>query len=492
MKGNINMKCELIKEQLSAYLDKELNPEEKIQVERHLGECPACKKELGELSLTIQAISTLPRLSAPQDSCCEIKAKLQHAHPVYQKPALHIRFFKPAAILTAAAAGFLIAFYALITPGVKTTEYGAQPETYINTVDDRTEPFAVKQNSVPKEFREQRKADESGRGALAMDKLNNNSDINADGAYLGNEASLDMDEELADADENDWGKSSETVYSITVSEQELPEVLLAFQNELDRMNVYQDYDQPERARELFEYQYQKNSKDNTAKEKGYTGGKNAKTAALSVTVELTLEQERKLFAPAKDPSKTQGKAQDGNIPGFGASIALKLEKQNNSDKNLSEGAVSADSKNAERKPSEREPSNDMAVTGGVGGGFAQDIEKPKSPSQASAPPLAPTPPPAPPAEPAPLKQPLPPVVNAPGRTPYPPKPVTSAPGDAPLAENAERNDSELGSALSEQTETEELKEIEKKELSRKTYKTVRAKEPARKKIKVIFVIDKTK
>lgn len=460
------MKCELIKEQLSAYLDKELNPEEKIQVERHLGECPACKKELEELSLTVETISSLPRLSAPQDACCEIKAKIQHAHPVYQKPALHIRFFKPVAILTATAAGLLIAFYALITPNVKTTEYNQQAETDMSSVNAPAEPMAIKQNNNSEEFREQKKTDERNRDGFAMDAINNN----ANDAYPANEDSLEMEEELADADETDRGESSEAVYNITVTEQELPGVLLAFQSELDRMNVYQDYDQPEKAKELFEYQYQKDSKDNITKEKGFSGGKNSETAALSVTVELTTEQEQKLFAFIKDPSGMQGKTQGGNTLGLDASKMIKLEKQSDSNKNLLEGALADEKKNAER-----EPLNDMAVTGSADGGFAKDAEKPQSS------PI--TPPPAP-AEPAPSKQPMPPVVNAPGIPPTP-KPAVSAP-----AADAERR---IGAAMADKAKAEELrKELEKETSNKKTDKAAKAKEPAKKKIRIVFVIDKTK
>ncbi|MBI5359483.1 MAG: zf-HC2 domain-containing protein [Planctomycetes bacterium] len=460
------MKCELIKEQLSAYLDKELNPEEKIQVERHIGECPACKKELEELSLTVQAISSLPRLSAPQDACCEIKAKIQHAHPVYQKPALHIRFFKPVAILTAAAAGLLIAFYALITPNVKTTQYDPQPETDISTIDAPAKPMAMKQDNATEEFRETKKSDERNRDGFVMDTINNN----ANGAYPENEDSLETNDELADADENDWGESPETVYSLTVSEQELPEVLLAFQNELDRMNVYQDYDQPEKAKELFEYQYQKDSKGNTLKEKEYSGGKNAKTAALSVTVELTAEQEQKLFAFAKAPSRAQEKSQNEEARGFGASTALKLEKKNDSAKNISEGELTENEKNAEG-----DLSSNAAVTGSAGGGLAQDAKKPQS---------SPITPPPSPAESAPSRQPMPPMVISPGASPAP-KPATNAP-----TADTER---QIGSDLTDKTKAEESrKELEKEAYGQKMDKAVRAKIPARKKIRIVFIIDKTK
>ncbi len=90
-----------------------------------------------------------------------------------------------------------------------------------------------------------------------------------------------------------------------------------------------------------------------------------------------------------------------------------------------------------------------------------------------------TPPPTP-AEPAPSKQPMPPVVNAPGALP-----ATSA-----QAADADRR---IGAAMTDKAKTEELrKELKKETSSRKADKAAKAKEPAKKKIRIVFVIDKTK
>ncbi len=39
------MKCEEIKPYLSAYLDGEIEPDKKLEIERHLSDCEACRKE---------------------------------------------------------------------------------------------------------------------------------------------------------------------------------------------------------------------------------------------------------------------------------------------------------------------------------------------------------------------------------------------------------------------------------------------------------------
>ncbi|HRU06652.1 MAG TPA: zf-HC2 domain-containing protein [Candidatus Brocadiia bacterium] len=57
-------RCES-QEQLSAYLDQELEKEERKAVEKHLAGCEACQRELREMKRVSALVSGLPRLAAP-------------------------------------------------------------------------------------------------------------------------------------------------------------------------------------------------------------------------------------------------------------------------------------------------------------------------------------------------------------------------------------------------------------------------------------------
>jgi len=59
------MNCDAIREQLSAYLDGELEAEEAEQVREHLASCEACRKELASLEELTGVLRALPRHKAP-------------------------------------------------------------------------------------------------------------------------------------------------------------------------------------------------------------------------------------------------------------------------------------------------------------------------------------------------------------------------------------------------------------------------------------------
>jgi hypothetical protein len=54
------------RENLSAYLDGRLTPQEQARLERHVQECPACRWEMETLRQTIQALHALPHVPAPR------------------------------------------------------------------------------------------------------------------------------------------------------------------------------------------------------------------------------------------------------------------------------------------------------------------------------------------------------------------------------------------------------------------------------------------
>ncbi|WP_028320347.1 zf-HC2 domain-containing protein [Desulfatiglans anilini] len=59
------MTCREIQEQLSLYVDHELDAEDEAAVREHLEGCPACREALRDLELCLQAMRDMPRHSAP-------------------------------------------------------------------------------------------------------------------------------------------------------------------------------------------------------------------------------------------------------------------------------------------------------------------------------------------------------------------------------------------------------------------------------------------
>ncbi len=55
-----------LREQLSAYIDDELSPPERFEVEHHLETCLECREELDDLQTIARATSLLPEVSAPR------------------------------------------------------------------------------------------------------------------------------------------------------------------------------------------------------------------------------------------------------------------------------------------------------------------------------------------------------------------------------------------------------------------------------------------
>ncbi|GEM_PF-3112140 len=66
-----------IRRNLSAYLDNELDQEERSLVEAHLAECPSCRRALQELTRTIEALRSLPQEEPPPWLTARIMARVR-------------------------------------------------------------------------------------------------------------------------------------------------------------------------------------------------------------------------------------------------------------------------------------------------------------------------------------------------------------------------------------------------------------------------------
>lgn len=102
------MEHKIFSDNLSAYLDGELRPEEKAQLEAHLAGCPDCRAALGQL----ESVSGLVKKHALEP----VPLALRNAVLNGRAPARP--WLKPALAFSAAAAGLLVVFN-LTKPGEK-------------------------------------------------------------------------------------------------------------------------------------------------------------------------------------------------------------------------------------------------------------------------------------------------------------------------------------------------------------------------------------
>jgi hypothetical protein len=68
--------CDIIQPELSAYLDGELTPHRREQVEEHFAACPRCQEALAELKILAAGVAELPKLPAPPRFLADVRRKI--------------------------------------------------------------------------------------------------------------------------------------------------------------------------------------------------------------------------------------------------------------------------------------------------------------------------------------------------------------------------------------------------------------------------------
>jgi hypothetical protein len=68
--------CQDIQPELSAYLDGELTPPQRAEVEAHLASCPRCQEELAELKTLAAGVAALPKLEPAPQFLAEVRRKI--------------------------------------------------------------------------------------------------------------------------------------------------------------------------------------------------------------------------------------------------------------------------------------------------------------------------------------------------------------------------------------------------------------------------------
>jgi hypothetical protein len=130
------MKCAEIQQLLSAYLDNELTGKEQEHVSQHLTTCAQCSQELNTLKTVSNLVSSLPKISAPDELAKRVRHKITETCTpeslTSENPWIKFLFrYRPVLIgATSAAAVFLIIYINIIFlshPKPITEEYGALP-----------------------------------------------------------------------------------------------------------------------------------------------------------------------------------------------------------------------------------------------------------------------------------------------------------------------------------------------------------------------------
>jgi len=108
------MNHEEVKEQLSAYLDGELDAPIAEAVERHLRECSECRDELRSLKRTVSMLRSLPRAKAPNDLLERVRvgissppAEVSRGERIFRWSRKFVPLLAAAGILLVLAVGYM-------------------------------------------------------------------------------------------------------------------------------------------------------------------------------------------------------------------------------------------------------------------------------------------------------------------------------------------------------------------------------------------------
>src|SRR2546429_1898728 len=68
--------CRNIRRELSAYLDGELTPPQRTEVETHLESCAHCQQELNEMKTLVTGVTALPKLQPAPRFLADVRRKI--------------------------------------------------------------------------------------------------------------------------------------------------------------------------------------------------------------------------------------------------------------------------------------------------------------------------------------------------------------------------------------------------------------------------------
>ena len=118
------MNCPQIQTELSAYVDGELPPSIRAEVEAHIEGCAACRKRLAELRKLVEGVAALPKLQPAPQFLAAVRRKIAHGETPEQKNWIDL-LFRPVwvkvPIEAMAVVAILVVATVLITPPRRNT-----------------------------------------------------------------------------------------------------------------------------------------------------------------------------------------------------------------------------------------------------------------------------------------------------------------------------------------------------------------------------------
>jgi hypothetical protein len=105
--------CQDIQPELSAYLDGELTPPQRAEIEAHLASCPRCQEELAELKTLVAGVAALPKLEPAPQFLAEVRRKIARGDKPESK-TWQDHLFRPVWLKVPLEAAALIVIAALV------------------------------------------------------------------------------------------------------------------------------------------------------------------------------------------------------------------------------------------------------------------------------------------------------------------------------------------------------------------------------------------
>src|SRR5207302_4912786 len=114
----------LITGQLSAYLDKQLTPQEQAAIDAHISTCPPCQQALVELRSTVALLRAMPSVDVPRSFTLPapirpvpVQAARVNTEPPRRQPVPHYRLRRAVRAVSTLAAvlGFLFILSGFLT-----------------------------------------------------------------------------------------------------------------------------------------------------------------------------------------------------------------------------------------------------------------------------------------------------------------------------------------------------------------------------------------
>ena len=129
------MDRERVKERLSDYLEGELTPEEKAEIDAELDRDPALQAELEELRRTLELLGRLPAVEVPDDFLQQVRQKIRRQRKSPFDIAFGLDRKIPFEAISMVLIGILLTLYLLLVvlPRERTDDLVSDPTKSIQT-----------------------------------------------------------------------------------------------------------------------------------------------------------------------------------------------------------------------------------------------------------------------------------------------------------------------------------------------------------------------